>query len=114
MKKEAELFKVLGEETRLRLVTLLAIRGETCVCHLAGALDVPDFKISRHLGVLRSSGLVEARREGTWMHYRLARPKGKLASCLQACLENCLASNTQVKRDLKRLAKAQCAPAKRS
>lgn len=108
MQNEADLFKVLGEPTRLRLVTLLAVEGETCVCHLAGALDEPDFKISRHLAILRSAGVVETRREGTWMYYSLAKPKGRLAECLQACLRDCLQEHRTVKRDLKRLSKASC------
>ena len=108
MRDEAQLFKTLGEPTRLRLVTLLAIEGEICVCHLAGALDEPDFKISRHLAILRSAGVVETRREGTWMYYRLAKPKGRLSQCLQACLGNCLRDHRTVKRDLKRLSKAPC------
>ncbi|MFW6367212.1 MAG: ArsR/SmtB family transcription factor, partial [bacterium] len=66
MHQEAELFKALSDPTRLRLVALLALHGEVCVCAMAEALDEPDFKISRHLRVLRSAGLVAARREGTW------------------------------------------------
>ena len=60
MKEEAELFKILGDPIRLRLASLLAVQGETCVCHLAHALGEPDYKVSRHLAVMRSSGLVEA------------------------------------------------------
>lgn len=107
MRKEAEMFKVMGEETRLRLLTLLAAEGETCVCHLASALGVPDFKISRHLAVLRASGLVATRREGTWVHYRLAKPRGQLAHWVQNCLRDCLAENPKSRRDLARLHKAK-------
>jgi len=110
MQDEADLFKTLGEPTRLRLVIMLAIEGETCVCQLAEALDEPDFKISRHLGVLRSAGVVEARREGTWMHYRLSKPQIRLAECLQACLRDCLKNHRVVKQDLKRLARSSCQP----
>jgi len=108
MKDEAELFKTLGEPTRLRLVSLLAIEGEICVCQMAESLDEPDFKISRHLAVLRSAGVVETRREGTWMYYSLAKPKGRLSECLQSCLRDCLRDHRTVKRDLKRLSKASC------
>ena len=97
-----------GEPTRLRLATLLAVKGETCVCFLAEALGEADFKISRHLGVLKAAGIVEARREGTWMHYRLARPRGALGRALQRCLRECLGNHPAVKRDLKRLAKPAC------
>ncbi|MHC4194373.1 MAG: ArsR family transcriptional regulator, partial [Planctomycetota bacterium] len=51
MENEAAVFKVLADPTRLRLMVLLSIQGETCVCKLAEALNAPDFKISRHLGI---------------------------------------------------------------
>jgi len=67
----ADLFKVLGDETRLRLLALLA-RGEVCVCELHASLRLPQPTVSRHLASLRRAGLVAARRDGVWMHYRLA------------------------------------------
>jgi len=69
MHNETALFKVLADPTRLRLAVLLSIRGEKCVCQLVEALNEPGFKISRHLGIMRSAGMVDVRREGTWMHY---------------------------------------------
>ena len=67
-----ELFNLLSDSTRLRSMSLLAAEGELCVCELTEALDQSQPKISRHLALLRDAGLVEARREGTWMHYRIA------------------------------------------
>jgi ArsR family transcriptional regulator len=67
----AEIFKALGDPVRLRLFQLLASRDELCVCHLTEALKLPQSTVSRHLGVLRHAGLVQTRREGKWMHYRL-------------------------------------------
>ncbi|MBI4563417.1 MAG: metalloregulator ArsR/SmtB family transcription factor [Planctomycetes bacterium] len=110
MKSEANLLKTLGEPTRLRLAALLAVKGETCVCYLAEALGEADFKVSRHLGILRAAGVVEARREGTWMHYRLAKPAGAFAKSLQRCLKVCLGRHPKVMQDVKRLSKA-CGPA---
>ena len=66
------LFSVLSDLTRLRALVLIAEEGEVCVCELTVALDEPQPKISRHLALMREAGVVEARREGTWMHYRLA------------------------------------------
>ena len=109
MQDEAVLFKVFGDPTRLRLAVLLAIQGEICVCMLAEALDEPDFKISRHLGVMRSAGMVEARREGTWMYYKLVESRHRLEQCLQECLRDCLADHKTVKADMKRLRSATCA-----
>jgi len=64
-------YAALADPTRLRILALLG-DGEVCVCHLHASLDVPQPTASRHLAYLRKSGLVEARREGIWMHYRLA------------------------------------------
>jgi len=108
MENEAAVFKVLADPTRLRLMVLLSMQGETCVCKLAETLNAPDFKISRHLGIMRSAGLVEARREGTWMYYKLSNARNRLEECLQQCFRECLATNTTVKADLKRLSKANC------
>lgn len=108
MQRCADLLKVLGQPTRLRLAVMLALEGETCVCQLAEALDEPDFKISRHLGIMRTAGMVEARREGTWMYYRLVEPRHRLEACLQDCFRQCLADEESVKIDLARLATATC------
>lgn len=64
------LFKALSDETRLRIVKLLA-EGELCVCHLAAAVDMSQSKVSFHLKVLKEAGLVKDRRAGKWMYYRL-------------------------------------------
>ena len=66
----SRLFKALGDETRLRIVALLS-HGELCVCHLQEALGLPQPTISRQLATLRASGIVEDRREGSWVFYRL-------------------------------------------
>lgn len=67
-----QLFKHLADHTRLTLVLLLRERGELCVCSLCSALAAPQPKISRHLAMLRASGLLLARRQGKWVHYRLS------------------------------------------
>ncbi len=110
MVKESALFKVLADPTRLRLAVLLAENKETCVCRLAEALEEPDFKISRHLGIMRAAGVVIARREGTWMHYRLAEPRTRLEACLHECFVGCLREEPQVEADRTRLARACCTP----
>ena len=70
----AEVFRALADETRLRILALLR-DGEVCVCHIHGGLRLPQPTVSRHLAYLRKAGLVEARRQGVWMHYRLAVPR---------------------------------------
>jgi len=64
-------FKALGDPTRLRILALVG-GGEVCVCHIHEALRLPQPTVSRHLAYLRRSGLVETRRNGLWVHYRLA------------------------------------------
>jgi ArsR family transcriptional regulator len=66
-----DVFAALADETRRRILGLLA-SGEICVCHIHEALDVPQSTASRHLAHLRKAGLVTTRREGLWIHYRLA------------------------------------------
>src|SRR5215468_7381621 len=66
------LFRALGDETRLRIVALLS-HGELCVCHLEEALRLSQPHVSRHLAILRGAGVVERRRDGSWIHYKLAR-----------------------------------------
>ena len=67
----ASTYKALADPTRLRILALL-VEGEVCVCEIHDTLRVPQPTASRHLAYLRRTGLVEARREATWMHYRLA------------------------------------------
>lgn len=67
-----QLFRLLGDATRLRCLVLLAAEGELCVCELTFALGMVQPKVSRHLALLRAAGLVRDRREGLWVHYRLA------------------------------------------
>lgn len=66
-----EFCKSLADATRARIALLLAQEQELCVCELTCALDVSQPKISRHLAVLRDSGLLADRRQGQWVYYRL-------------------------------------------
>src|SRR5882672_7026239 len=67
-----DLLKTLADGTRLRILALL-VAGEVCVCEIHDTLKLPQPTVSRHLAYLRRSGLVETRREGLWIHYRLGR-----------------------------------------
>ena len=71
LKAVASTYKALADSTRLRILTLL-VEGEVCVCEIHDTLRLPQPTVSRHLAYLRRTGLVEARRDATWMHYRLA------------------------------------------
>ena len=64
-------FKALADRTRLRILALLG-NNEVCVCHIHDSLGLPQPTVSRHLAYLRRAGLVSARRDGVWMHYRVS------------------------------------------
>jgi len=82
MKTTAKLFKALSDETRLRILSLLTA-GELCVCDLMEVLQLPQSTVSRHLAYLRNTGLVDDRRQGVWMYYRLTIPEGDLELLIQ-------------------------------
>jgi ArsR family transcriptional regulator len=103
------LFGALADPTRLRLLNLMHGR-EVCVCYFVEVLKQSQPKISRHLAYLRKAGIVAARREGKWMHYRIEPPQDpRAASILDATLES-LAADRNRQADLARLSKACCAP----
>jgi ArsR family transcriptional regulator len=66
-----DVFKALADQTRLRILALLG-SDEVCVCNIHDTLGLPQPTVSRHLAYLRRTGLVDARREGVWMHYRVS------------------------------------------
>ncbi|MDE3152702.1 MAG: metalloregulator ArsR/SmtB family transcription factor [Gemmatimonadota bacterium] len=71
-------FKALSDPTRLEIVALLLRHGELCVCDAEAILGVTQSKASRHLRYLHAAGIVEDRRDGLWVHYRLAE-RGRAA-----------------------------------
>ena len=104
-------FQALGDATRLRLLNLMG-EHEVCVCYFVEILDAPQPKISRHLAYLRSAGIVSARREGKWMHYRVAMPPHIGASQILRQTIDSLREDKAMQADRARLTKACCAPAK--
>ncbi len=105
----AAIFRALADETRLRLVNLVADR-EICVCYFVQILGLNQPKISRHLAYLRRAGIVAARRQGRWMHYRIVLPRDHAAaSVLQATLAH-LKEQPVMKADLAKLTFACCEP----
>jgi len=102
-------FQALGDPTRLRLLNLMG-EQEICVCYFAEILNSPQPKISRHLAYLRRAGIVAARREGKWMHYRIVMPPhAGAAEVLKQTLAT-LRGEKAMKADTARLARACCAP----
>ncbi len=105
------LFQALADPTRLRLLNLIADR-EICVCYFVEILRLSQPKISRHLAYLRRAGIVAARREGKWMHYRLVGPKDPAAASILRETIKHLRKKTQMRRDVSRLTSACCSPEK--
>jgi len=96
------LFKCLGDETRLRIMLMLAAQGELCVCELICALDDNQPKVSRHLAQLRACGLLEDRRQGQWIYYRLHPELPQWAGDILAV--TLAANQTRIAHDQGRLA----------
>ena len=106
MRELALFYAALSDETRLRLVSLMK-DGEVCVCHLQDVLKTNQPKISRHLAYLRRAGVVEARRDGKWMHYRLKEVNGDLGKIMAQTLSH-LGHQLQIKKDSQRLKQTCC------
>src|SRR5437667_12622559 len=101
------LFKTLADPTRLRLLNLLAC-GETCVCELSDTLRLVQPKVSRHLARLKRAGLVDARRDGKWMHYRWRRQGDPLVRHVLGGLRQWLANDDRMNGERRRRQKVCC------
>lgn len=104
------MFRAFSDRTRLRILHLLRGRDELCVCDLVRVLRLPQAKVSRHLAYLRRARLVEARREGLWMYYRLTRPTGPFHQKMLECLACCFEDVPQLADDARRLGQRCQAP----
>lgn len=104
-------FQALADNTRLRLLNLMGDQ-EICVCYFVEILGQPQPKISRHLAYLRNAGIVEARREGKWMHYRMVMPRNEGAANLLHSILDWLKEEKSMQADRSKLTKVCCAPEK--
>lgn len=102
-------FRALADRTRLRLLNLLRT-DEVCVCFFVETLKTNQPKISRHLAYLRRAGIVGARREGQWIHYRVVEPPDADAARVLKDVMSWLANDQDMQRDRDRLVKVCCAP----
>ena len=98
------LFQALADSTRLRILGLL-LTGEVCVCHIHESLRIPQPKASRHLAYLRRAGLVDTRREGLWVHYRLAVSSDPILRIIQQAVAHAVRHVDAVQKDAGRLQK---------
>jgi ArsR family transcriptional regulator len=102
-------FRALADYTRLRLLNLMG-DGEVCVCFFVEVLHTNQPKISRHLAYLRRAGVVAARRDGKWMHYRIVEPPDPHAARIFQEVRAWLKEDADMRRDRERLVKVCCAP----
>lgn len=102
-------FRALADRTRLRLLNLLRTE-EVCVCFFVETLKTNQPKISRHLAYLRRAGIVDVRRDGPWMHYRIVEPADPAAARILNDVIAWLANDQEMQRDRERLLKFCCAP----
>lgn len=109
-KADKELFfKALADRTRLRLLNVMGT-DEVCVCFFVEVLKTNQPKISRHLAYLRRAGIVTTRRDGPWMHYRIAQPSDPDAARVLKDTLTWLVNDPDMQRDRTRLVKVCCAP----
>jgi len=106
---ELMFFRALADHTRLRLLNLMGT-DEVCVCFFVEVLRTNQPKISRHLAYLRRAGVVAARREGKWMHYRIVEPPDPHAARIFKEVRDWLKEDAEMQRDRERFVKVCCAP----
>ena len=104
-----DFFSALADRTRLRLLNLMRT-DEVCVCFFVEILKTNQPKISRHLAYLRRAGIVDARRQGPWMHYRIVEPPDEDAARVLKDTLAWIANDREMQRDRERLVKVCCAP----
>ena len=102
-------FRALADRTRLRLLHLMGA-DEVCVCFFVEILKTNQPKISRHLAYLRRAGIVDARRDGQWMHYRISEPRDTHAARVLHDVMSWLTNDPEMQRDRQRLVRICCAP----
>lgn len=95
MKSITDIFKSLGDETRVRLLALLLEQEELCVCYLVDVLQLPQSTVSRHLALLKKAGWLKDRREGLWIYYSICRSPAQVQQFLLPVLRNFL-NNTRI------------------
>jgi ArsR family transcriptional regulator len=102
-------FRALADYTRLRLLNLMG-DDEVCVCFFVEVIGTNQPKISRHLAYLKNAGIVAARREGKWMHYRIVDPPDFYAAQILQDVRLWLAADRKMQQDRKRLVNVCCSP----
>lgn len=104
MERTSQLFKAMGDPTRLRILSLLT-RGELCVCEIEASLSLPQSTVSRHLSFLKNVNLVCGRRKGVWMFYSLREPGSVMHQAVLSLVRGQLVLVPEIKEFLDGLAR---------
>ncbi|MFZ5642477.1 MAG: ArsR/SmtB family transcription factor [Bacillota bacterium] len=83
-----DILRALADHTRIRIVKLLLLGSEPCVCELVDSLRLPQHTVSRHLSILKKASIVKERREGTWRYYYLSPDTGSFVGNILAVIRN--------------------------
>jgi ArsR family transcriptional regulator len=102
MNELVNIYGCLCDKTRLRILNLLC-QGPLCVCHIQEILGEPQVKVSKHLGYLKTHGMVEVRRDGNWRIYSLVVKRTRALESNLACLQDCAAEDRTFRRDSEKL-----------
>jgi ArsR family transcriptional regulator len=102
-------FNALADRTRLRLLNLMG-DDEVCVCFFVEVLQTNQPKISRHLAYLKRAGIVDARREGLWMHYRIVETDNEDINKILRDVRETVAKEPEMQSDRERMVHVCCAP----
>lgn len=109
LKEMESFFLAMADKTRLRLLNLMR-DGEICVCFFTEILGESQPKISRHLAYLRNAGVVDARRDGKWMHYSIRRPADPAAAAVLDAILDWAAGLAELQRERERYSEICCSP----
>ena len=102
-------YMALADKTRLRLLNLIRDE-EICVCFFTEVLGDSQPKISRHLAYLRNAGIVEARRDGKWMHYSIRWPEDEAGQRVLRAALDWLGGREELRRDREKYKDVCCSP----
>ena len=104
----SELLSAVADPVRLRLASLIAHNGETCVCDLVDATGLTQTNVSRHLSLLRHAGLVVGRKQGLWVYYSLNKPLTTSQKQILSLVKKAIDSEPELRADLKRIKNSGC------
>ncbi|MBF0353084.1 MAG: helix-turn-helix transcriptional regulator [SAR324 cluster bacterium] len=107
----AVLFKAFGDPARIRILNLLAAKGELCNCHIESVTGYGNSKISRHFNYLRQANLIQSRREGLWIYYSLKPASNEIHHFLHMILDSMPGMYEILKLDLERIDALRMSPA---